>query len=67
VNKSTEAAAKSGAIAACGHADCVPVVWGDDGVLSVAVNNVAYGFGWARNASKTADARAIASCESRTP
>jgi len=45
----------------------VPVVWGDDGVVSVAVNNVAYGWGWAPQASSTADSRAIASCQSRTP
>ncbi len=67
VNKSTEERAKSGAVAACGHADCVAVVWGDNGVMSVAVNGVAYGWGWAQDASKTADARALASCQSRTP
>ncbi len=67
VNQSTEARAKAGAVAACGHADCVALVWGDNGVVSVAVNNVAYGWGWAADASRTADSRAIASCQSRTP
>ncbi len=59
--------AKAQAVAACGRGDCVPVVWGRDGVASVAVDQVAYGWGWANAASSTADARAIASCESRTP
>ncbi|HXY41350.1 MAG TPA: DUF4189 domain-containing protein [Vicinamibacteria bacterium] len=67
VNQSTEARAKDGAVAACGRPDCVAVVWGDNGVVSVAVNNVAYGWGWAQDASKTADARAVANCQSRTP
>ncbi len=67
VNQSTLVGAKDGAVAACGHADCVPVVWGDNGVVSVAVNNVAYGWGWAVDASSTADSRAIATCQSRTP
>ncbi len=59
--------AKKQAVANCGRSDCVPVVWGHGGVASVAVDQVAYGWGWAPDASSTADARAIASCESRTP
>jgi len=59
--------AKSRAVVACGRDDCVPVVWGHDGVAAVAVDRVAYGWGWAVAASSTASARAIALCESRTP
>ena len=55
------------AVKACGHSDCVPVVWGHDGVAAVAVNRVAYGWGWANDASSTAEARATALCQSRTP
>jgi hypothetical protein len=66
-NQATRNDAKRHAVAACGHPDCVPVVWGHDGVAALAVDQVAYGWGWAPQASSTADARAIASCESRTP
>ncbi len=66
-NVATLDAAKKEAVAACGRSDCVPVVWGQGGVASVAVNRVAYGWGWAVAASSTADAMAVASCESRTP
>jgi hypothetical protein len=54
-------------VAACGHPLCVPAVWGHDGVASLAVDQVAYGWGWAPQASSTADAKALASCQSRTP
>jgi hypothetical protein len=54
------------AVAACGRDDCVPVVWGRDGVAAVAVDQVAYGWGWAPAASSTAERKAIASCESRS-
>ena len=67
VNRATGEAAKRLAVTACGRPDCVPVVWGHDGVAALAVDQVAYGWGWAPQASSTADARAIASCESRTP
>jgi hypothetical protein len=66
-NLDTLEEAKSQSVAACGRSDCVPVIWGHGGVASVAVNRVAYGWGWAQGASSTADAMAIASCESRTP
>ena len=59
--------AKSRAVIACGRGDCVPVVWGHNGVASVAVDRVAYGWGWAPDASSTADSKAISLCESRTP
>ncbi len=52
---------------ACGRSDRIPVVWGRRGVAAVAVNGVAYGWGWAPNASSTAEAEAVAHCESRTP
>jgi len=66
-NQPTRNEAKKQAVAACGRPDCVPVVWGHDGVAASAVDQVAYGWGWAPDASSTAEARAIASCESRTP
>jgi hypothetical protein len=66
-NLPTSEEAQKRAVAACGHADCTPVVWGHDGVASLAEDQVAYGWGWATAASSTADTRAIASCESRTP
>lgn len=66
-NQPNSEEAQRRAVAACGHADCTPVVWGHDGVASLAEDQVAYGWGWAPAASSTADARAIASCESRTP
>ncbi len=66
-NLTTVAAAKKQAVLACGREDCTPVVWGHSGVAAVAVDRLAYGWGWAPNAESTADAKAIASCESRTP
>jgi hypothetical protein len=66
-NLRTLSEAKTRAVATCGQADCVPVIWGQSGVAAVAVNRVVYGWGWAPAASSTADSRAIASCESRTP
>jgi hypothetical protein len=66
-NLPTSEEAQKRAVAACGRVDCVPVVWGHDGVAALAEDQVAYGWGWAVAASSTADARAIASCESRTP
>ena len=59
--------AQKRAVATCGHSDCVPVIWGHQGVAAVAVNRLAYGWGWANDASSTAEARAIALCQSRTP
>jgi hypothetical protein len=53
-------------VAACGRGDCVPVIWGQSGVAAVAVDRAVYGWGWAVAASSTAEARAIADCESRT-
>jgi hypothetical protein len=66
-NQPTANEAEKRAVAACGRPDCVPAVWGHDGVASLAVDQVAYGWGWAPQASATADAKAIASCQSRTP
>ncbi len=65
-NVSTLDDAKKRAVAACGRSDCVPVIWGRNGVAAVAVDRVAYGWGWAVNASSTADSKAIAMCESRS-
>ncbi|HXK09555.1 MAG TPA: DUF4189 domain-containing protein [Vicinamibacteria bacterium] len=66
-NMGTSDAAKKAAVSTCGKGDCVPVVWGQRGVAAVAVDQVAYGWGWAADAASTADSRAIASCVSRTP
>jgi hypothetical protein len=65
-NLSTLDDAKKRSVAACGRADCVPVVWGHSGVAAVAVDRVAYGWGWAVNSSATAESRAVALCESRS-
>jgi hypothetical protein len=45
----------------------VPVLWGADGCAAVAVNEVAYGWGWANVSGAVAEARAVAHCQSRTP
>ncbi len=65
-NQSTLEAADKQAVVACGQSDCVPVVWGRDGVAAVAVDQVAYGWGWAPQSSSAAEGKAISSCESRT-
>ncbi len=67
VSAGSSEAAKKQAVLVCGHGDCTPVVWGKDGVGAVAVSQNAYGWGWANDASSTAEDRAIALCESRTP
>jgi hypothetical protein len=66
-NLPTAAAAKGRAVTACGRADCVPVVWGRDGVAALAEGQAAYGTGWAPDAASTAGARAIAACEGHAP
>ncbi len=67
VSAASSEAAKKQAVLVCGHSDCTPVVWGKDGVGAVAVNQTAYGWGWANDASSTAENRALTLCESRTP
>ena len=66
-NLGTAEQAKLRATTTCGRSDCVPVIWGHNGVAAVAVNQVAYGWGWAPDASSTAETKAIALCETRTP
>ena len=66
-NQPTAEAAKVRAVTACGQSDCMPVVWGRDGVAALAEGQAAYGGGWAADAASTADARAIAACEGHAP
>ena len=68
---STLAGAKQRAVNECtkissGAADCQSVVWVQNGCAAVAVNRVAYGWGWAGSQS-TAEATAISQCQAHTP